>query len=123
MKTTETLVHAFISSKLDNCNSLLFGLPKKLLDKLQYVQNAAARIITESKKHDHITPILINLHWLPIEFRIKYKIILLTFKALHGLSPIYIQELISVYKPNRNLHSSSQVLLLPQSYNLKSYGR
>ena len=123
LKTTETLVHAFISSKLDNCNSLLFGLPNKVLNKLQSVQNAAARIITLSHKHEHITPILVNLHWLPIESRIKYKILLLTFKSLHGLSPAYIQELISVYKPNRNLRSSSQVLLTAQPYNLKSYGR
>ena len=122
LKTTESLVHAFISSKLDNCNSLLFGLPNKLLNKLQSVQNAAARIISRSHKQEHITPFLVNLHWLPIESRIKYKILLLTFKALHGLSPIYIKELISVYKPNRNLRSSSQVLLSAQSFNLKSYG-
>ena len=61
-------MHAFISSKLDHCNSLLHGLPKYLLARLQAVQNAAARVVTLTPKHVHITPILINLHWLPGEF-------------------------------------------------------
>ena len=63
------IVNAFISSKLDHCNSLLHGLPKYLLARLQAVQNAAARVVTLTPKHVHITPILINLHWLPVEFR------------------------------------------------------
>ena len=119
-KTTETLVHAFISSKLDHCNSLLFGLPKNLIDKLQAVQNAAARLITLTRKHDHISPILKDLHWLPVADRIKFKILMLTFKALNGL--VYIQELISKYQPPRSLCSSSHSLLASKSYHLKSYG-
>ena len=83
-KDTEILVHAFISSKLDSCNSLLYGLPQTLIDRLQAVQNCAAHLVTRSRKHDHITPILKQLHWLPVYSRIKYKILLLTFKALHG---------------------------------------
>ena len=121
-KTTETLVHAFITSKLDNCNSLLFGLPKTLLNKLQSVQNAAARLITLSRKHHHITPILIDLHWLPVADRIKYKILLLTFKSLNGLTPSYINDLITKYQPTRNLRSSSTLLLTSIPYSLKSYG-
>ena len=119
-KTTETLIHAFITSKLDNCNYLLFGLPKHLIDKLQAVQNASARLVTLSRKHDHITPVLIDLHWLPVAARIKFKIIILTFKALHGLSPVYIQDLITIHKPARNLRSSSHLLLSSKSYILKS---
>ena len=86
-KSTEILVHAFISSKLDYCNSLLYGVPKFQLQKLQHVQNAAARLITQSCKYDHITPVLINLHWLPVEYRVKFKLLLLTFKALNELAP------------------------------------
>ena len=120
--TTETLVHAFITSKLDHCNSLL-NVPKYVIKKLQSVQNAAARLITGSRKYDHITPILFELHWLPVSERIKFKIILLTHKALHQQSPIYIQDLIRRYTTSRTLRSSSDAFRLCHVYhNLKSYG-
>ena len=122
LKTTETLVHAFVNSKLDYCNSLAYGLPKYLLQKLQYVQNAAARLITGIRKHDHITPILMDLHWLPVNERIQFKILLLTFKSLNGLAPVYIDEMIQRYVPNRKLRSSSAFLLKQNKWNLKSYG-
>ena len=80
-KDTEIFVYAFISSKWNSCNSLLYGLPQSLIDRLQAVQNCAARLVTRSRKHDHITPILKQLRWLPVYSRIKYKILLLTFKA------------------------------------------
>ncbi|XP_068692896.1 uncharacterized protein [Montipora capricornis] len=115
-ETAKTLVHAFISSKLDHCNSLLYNLPKYAVKKLQHVQNAAARLITFSSKFNHITPILKDLHWLPINERIKFKISILTFKALHDLSPSYI------HRPSRTLRSSTSLRLNPASYNLKSYG-
>ena len=111
LKTTETLVHAFVHSKLDYCNSLAYGLPKYFLQKLQYVQNAAARLITGIRKHDHITPILMDLHWLPVNERIQFKILLLTFKSLNGLAPVYTDEMIQRYVPNRKLRSSSAFLL------------
>ena len=104
-KGTEILVHAFISSKLDSCNSLLYGLPQSLIDRLQAVQNCAARPVTRSRKHDHITPILKQLHWLPVYSRIKYKVRLLTFKALHGLAPSYITEMLQPYKQSRSLRA------------------
>ena len=65
--------------------SMVYSLPQSLIVRLQAVQNRAARLVTRSRKHDHITPILKQLHWLPIYRRIKYKILLLTFKALHQL--------------------------------------
>ncbi len=77
----EKLVHAFMTSRLDYCNALLGGCPASSINKLQVVQNAAARVLTRSRKYDHITPILQSLHWLPIKFRISYKILLLTYKG------------------------------------------
>ncbi len=65
----EKLVHAFMTSRLDYCNALLGGYPASSKNKLQIVQNSAARILTRSRKYDHITPILQSLHWLPITFR------------------------------------------------------
>ncbi len=77
----EKLVHAFMTSRLDYCNALLGGCPASSINKLQIVQNAAARVLTRSRKYDHITPILQSLHWLPIKFRISYKILLLAYKV------------------------------------------
>ena len=122
LSTTKTLIHAFVTSKMDHCNSLLYGLPKHLTNKLQLVQNAAARLITLTRKHSHITPVLIDLHWLPVVQRIKFKILLLTYKCLHDLAPSYIVDLISRYSPSRKLRSSSEILLQRQNYKLKSYG-
>ncbi len=83
---TKSLVHSFISSRLDYCNSALCGLLKVDRNKLQCVQNAAARLVTHTKKHDHVMPVLAELHWLPVQS----KILVLTYKALHGLAPQYI---------------------------------
>ncbi len=79
----EKLVHAFMTSRLDYCNALLGGCPASSINKLQIVQNAAARVLTRSRKYDHITPILQSLHWLPIKFPISYKIVSLAIKALN----------------------------------------
>ena len=85
--------------RFDYCNSLLYGLPNSLLSKLQRVQNTSARVITKTPRHNHITPVLKELHWLPIAYRIKFKILLIVYKALKGLVPCYITELIKTYKP------------------------
>ena len=77
--TAKTLVDALVLSKIDNCSSLLYGAPKHLVVKLQNVQNATARIIVTLGKHDNITPVLKELHWLPVELRIVYKIYCLVF--------------------------------------------
>ncbi len=99
----EKLVHAFMTSRLDYCNALLGGCPASSINKLQIVQNAVARVLTRSRKYDHITPILQSLHWLAIKFRISYKILLLTYKALNDLAPAYLTNLLSRYK--RDLHT------------------
>ena len=108
---TETLVNAFITSRLDYCNSLYCSLPNKLTQKLQYVQNAAAKTIMLKKKRDHVTPLLRDLHWLPIKYRSQFKVLVLTWKIIHHLAPLNITNLISIHEPVRNLRSSSETLL------------
>ena len=119
---TERLVHAFISSKIDYCNSILIGLPNEEIDKIQRVQNAAARLISGTKKYASITPILIKLHWLPVIARIEYKILLTVFKSLNNLAPEYISELLNQYNPPRALRSANKnLLIVPKTLN-KTYG-
>ena len=120
----ETLIHAFISSRLDYCNSVFSGLPKSTTRSLQLVQNAAARLLTRTRKFDHITPILASLHWLPITSRSDLKVLLLTYKALHGLAPSYLKDLIIPYNPSRTLQSlGSGLLSLPKVKKKSSWRR
>ena len=100
-----TLIHAFVSSKLDHLNALLYGVPQYLLYKLQKIQNNSARIVMKTKSREHITPVLKGLHWLPIAERIIYKINLTTFKALNGFAPGYVRDLLRPYTPSRALRS------------------
>ena len=108
---TEKLVHAFISSRLDSCNSLLSGLPVTKIKPLIRVQNAAARLVTRARKYDHITDIFIKLHWLPVVQRINFKLLLLVYKSLYGFAPNYLCELIKFYVPSRSLRSESKFLI------------
>lgn len=121
-KDLETIIHAFVSSRLDYCNSLYTGLTKHNLNRLQLVQNAAARLLTGTKKCEHITPVLAELHWLPVKFRIDFKILLFVFKALHGQAPLYISELLSTYSAARPLRSTTQLLLAIPKTRLKTRG-
>ena len=104
-----TVVQALVTSRLDYCNGLLMGASAGTLRKLQLVQNRAARIITRSGRGDHISPVLVQLHWLPVEQRVIYKTALLTYKALHGLAPQYLADLLEYYVPTRSLRSADQL--------------
>ena len=113
-ENTQVLVNAFVTSRLDYCNSVLYGLPTTELQKLQRVQNAAAMLICNVSRFDHISPTLKMLHWLPVKYRIDFKILLITYKAIHGLAPAYLSELITLKTVSRySLRSSSAVLLQP----------
>ena len=115
------LCHAFITSRLDCLNSLLYKIPKYMLEKLQKIQNNTARLILRLKKADHITPALVKLHWLPIPERIQYKILLLVYKALNQKGPRYLADMLIPHQPTRALRSSSQHLLKEQKTQ-KLYG-
>ena len=121
-ESLEINVHAFITSRLDYCNSLLTGIPKYLVNKLQLVQNAAARLITGVCKLEHITPVLYQLHWLPVEYRINFKILVMTYKILHGYAPKYLCDLIEVRQSSRTLRSSNKILLHIPRTKLSSAG-
>ena len=84
-----TLVNCLVTSKLDNLNALLYGLPNYQIKRLQLVQNNAARIVSRARKCDNITPVLKKLHWLPVSVRIEFKILLLCFNSLQGIAPSY----------------------------------
>lgn len=107
MNNTATLIHALVSSRIDNCSSLITGLPSKLLHKLQLV-----RVLTRNRSTVHISPALQRLHWLPVKYCIDFKILLLTFKALHNLASPYLSDLLHIYTPPGTLRSSHSLSLV-----------
>ena len=124
ISATKTLVCSFVLSRLDYCNSLLAGCPQYLIDKLQRVQNNAARLVLRARRRDHASPLLSSLHWLPITSRIQYKICSLTYTSLFDSGPIYLHDLLQLYQPSRLLRSSSdsRILSKPLPYNTKTFG-
>ena len=118
-RNCETLIHA---SKIGHYYILLSGLKQDQVRKLQYVQNSATRLLTGTRKHEHITPVLRDLHWLPVHERICFKILLMTFKCLNQLAPSYLSDLLIHYRPSRTLRLSDKELLVQLRCHLKTYG-
>ena len=98
-------------------------MPQYQIKILQHLQNAAARLLTRTGKYEHITPTLKELHLIPVDQRIEFKILVLTFKALNGTALKYLRDLLFLYQPNRTLRSIDKKLLAVPSYNLERYGR
>ena len=120
---TKTLMDAFVTSHIDYCSSLHYGIPKDQLNRLQRLLNAAARVTCYIPRYARITPVLKELHWLPVTHRINYGIALLVFKALHGMAPSYLIELrqantVNAYALRCNIQS---LLKAPRTYR-KTFG-
>ena len=103
----KTLICAFVLSRLDYCNSLLAGVPNYLIDRLQRIQNNAARLVCRASKFDHVTPLLHSLHWLSVSKRISYKVSSITYSSLFHNGPSYLSDLLQIYTPSRQLRSSA----------------
>ncbi len=121
-KDLEKVINAFVLSRLDYCNVLYVESCQTNISRLRLVQNAAARLRVGAKKSHHISPILASLKWLPVNFRIKYKTLLFVFKAVHGMAPAYVSELIAVCQAPRSLRSNNKLLLTVPRTHLKLKG-
>ena len=117
------MINSAVTSRLYYGNSLLYGINGYLVSQLQRCQNIAASIVSLGQKYDHITQVLKDLHWLPVKHRINYKILLLAYKAQHGMAPPYLSSLLSPYKPGRSLRSEGKHLLTTPRYHLEGFGK
>jgi hypothetical protein len=120
--STHVLVQALAISRIDYANSLLTGITKDLLQRLQRLENTCARVVCLTPRMAHMQPVLKDLHWLPVRSRIEFKVLVLTYKALHGSSPSYISSMLNLYKPTRHLRSESQQLLRKPPVSTASFG-
>ena len=111
--TCHLVVRALVLSKIDYGNGLLLGANKNDLQRLQRIQNWGAKLICRARKYDHATPLLHKLHWLSIERRIYYKVLLTVFKCINQLTPCYLSSCLSLYcAPRAGLRSASDLTLL-----------
>jgi hypothetical protein len=117
-EVAKTVACSIVCSRLDYCNSLFAGMTKSNIQTLQRIQNTIARVVLRLGKFEHITPALTQLHWLPVEHRITYKLATLTFKTVKTGQPAYLRELLNDYEPVRTLRSSSRNLLCQHKTNL-----
>ena len=119
---TKTMIHALVTSRLDYCNAVLYGLPASVTNKMQRLQNTCARMITRTRRRDHITQVLVKLHWLPVRRRIEYKMLSHTYRAIHRQAPQYMCDMLSLYQPTRALRTQSTLTLAVPRSRTKPYG-
>ena len=100
-----------VQERLDYCNSLLYSTSNSNINKLQRLQNSLARIVTGTRRREHITPALARLHWLPVRERINYKLSVITFNVLTAQQPSYLSDLLRLRVSSRQLRSSCLNLL------------
>ena len=115
LNTSVMLANALVSRRQDYCNSLFLSLTDLKLRRLQLVHNSLCRVVTRSFKFSHITPQLKKLHWLPVRYRVQFKIGLITYKILNQSQPVYLRELIHPYSSSRNTSQSTPKLKFLQT--------
>ena len=121
-RTSARLVAALITSCLDYYNSSFAGLPAEQIGRLQRIKDSADRLVLKKRGRDHVTPLLNELHWLPVKFRCEYKIATLAFRHFDGTLPSYLSVSLRTYQTSRTLQSLSEKLLRVPKRNLKSVG-
>ena len=102
-EATKSAINALLTSRLDYCNSLLVNLPASHIFRLQRIRNYKARLVTRTSRHDHITPVLMGLHWLQVASRIHFKVLVLAYRCVNGLAPTYLAELLHIRTPDGRL--------------------
>ena len=118
----EQLICCFVLSRLDYCNATLAGLPSKSIEKLQKVQNNAARLILKKSKREHVTPLLFELHWLPVKVRIDFKLAVMGYRFFENSLPTYLSMKLQHYQPTRCLRSADNCLLVQPHRLTKTFG-
>lgn len=123
LPVAKSLITSLVLSRLDYCNSLLAGCPGYLTKRLQLVQNFAARVVLRKRRRDHITPLLIKLHFLPVQYRIQHKIISIVHRAIYRKQPKYILDLLSFHTSLPFLRSATDHFILNEPQPKSQFGR
>ncbi len=123
VNASKIITQSLVTVRLDYCNSMYVGLPLKTIRRLQISHNNAARVVSRVSRYDHITGVLKSLHWLPIHRRCQFKLLIMTYKALHRNAPSYICDSLQWYQPARPLRSGSTTSLVPKRHRTIRLGR
>ena len=116
-------MHAFVTTRVDYLNSLLYGMTDYIIKRFQRLLNAAARSITNLGKHYHIPDAMKKLHWLPIESRIQYKVLVFVHVCVHNIAPPCLSILLTIYVSSREMRSSGKLILHQPIPNMVTYDK